>query len=51
MSYIKLEPTHDAVMVTVIDGKPVVSLMLKDESRRDELEALARKIRWLLQSH
>ncbi len=38
----KIEPTMNAVIVQLVDGRPVVSLMLKDESERRELEKLAR---------
>lgn len=39
-----LEPVANAVMVQLVDGKPLLSLMVKDEDARPELEQLARKI-------
>ena len=39
-----IDPVMNAVMVQLVDGKPVVGLMLKDEAARPELEKLARKI-------
>lgn len=42
LAMMKIEPTMNAVIVQLVDGRPVVSLMLKDESERRELEKLAR---------
>jgi hypothetical protein len=39
-----LTPVTNAVLVQLVDGKPVVSLMIKDEDHRLPLARLAREI-------
>ncbi len=40
----RLASAKNAVVIEIIDGKPVVSITVKDDDKRDELEALARRI-------
>ena len=39
-----LEPQTDAVVVQIVDGKPLVSLMVRDDAKKEELEALAQRV-------
>jgi hypothetical protein len=39
-----LEPQTDAVVVQIVDGKPIVTLMVKNEAKTPELEELAQRV-------
>lgn len=38
------QPEVNAVMVQLVDGRPVVSVLVNNASKKDELEALAHRI-------